>query len=392
MMQRYKKIVYGFVIICMVFFGVFCSEGMLKDAERAEKQPDTTSTPEVCTPTDTRTVLDVRIDEIISHMTLREKIGQMFFAKNDGRFGPDELSQYPVGGIILFAGDFVGETPDSLREKIQDFQEHTMIPLLIGTDEEGGSVVRVSNYSALASHTFASPRELFESGGYERIRTDTEEKSDLLLSYGINVNFAPVCDLSGNAADFMYKRSFGDDPEKTAEYVKTVVETMRNKKIGTVLKHFPGYGDNGDTHVSQITDTREYQQFVTNDYLPFEAGILAGADCILVSHNIVQALDDANPASLSPTVHREIREVLSFQGVVITDDLMMNGVANGYTVEEAAVQAVKAGNDMLLSTSYRNQMDAVIKAVEDGEIDEKQIDASVTRILKWKYQIGLPIF
>lgn len=408
MTHRHKKIIYGILIICMVFFGIFGSENLLRDGERTQSEtmehasttaspiPDATVEPiaemEHTSSDAQMTVLDVRIQEKIKEMTLEEKVGQMFFVKNDGRFGPDELTQYPVGGIILFAGDLVGETADSLTDKIRSFQNASDISLLIGTDEEGGTVTRVSRYSALADHTFASPRSVYASGGMDAIREDTEEKSKLLLSYGINVNFAPVCDLSGNKSDFIYERSFGDDPQETAEYVDTVVTTMQKEQIGTVLKHFPGYGSNGDTHVNQIEDTRTYEQFVTRDYIPFEAGVNAGADCILVSHNVVAAIDDEYPASLSKKVHDEIRNVLQFDGVVITDDLMMSGVSSGYDLDEAAVQAVKAGNDMLLSTNYQEQIKAVIQAVQDGEIDEAQIDAAVARVLKWKNQLGLEIF
>lgn len=375
----------------MFVFGVLGSGNILRDAgrnkhEKAQKQEASH------TETDSKTVLDVRLEEKVAQMTLEEKVAQMFFVKNDGRFGPDELSQYPVGGIILFAGDFAGETAASLTTKLSDFQEASEIPLLIGTDEEGGSVVRVSRYPALADHTFLSSRQLYKNGGMDAIREDTKEKSELLLSYGINVNFAPVCDLSGNPNDFMYARSFGEDAEATAEYVEVVVTQMRKSNIGTVLKHFPGYGSNGDTHVNQVEDTRTYEQFLTEDYVPFEAGVSADADCILVSHNIVSAIDDEYPASLSPKVHAEIREVLQFDGVVITDDLMMDGVSAGYDLEEAAIQAVKAGNDMLLSTNYQVQIAAVIQAVKDGEIEEAQIDAAVIRVLKWKNKLGLFVF
>lgn len=408
MMHRHKKIIYGILIICMVFFGIFGSGNLLRDGERTSSEPgDTEETATTQVPVTTEqtageethttsdaqmTVLDVRIQDKIQTMNLEEKVGQMFFVKNDGRFGPDELTQYPVGGIILFAGDLAGETADSLTEKIRSFQDASNIPLLIGTDEEGGTVTRVSRYSALSDHVFASPRSIYASGGMDAIRKDTEEKSKLLLSYGINVNFAPVCDLSGNKSDFIYERSFGDDPKETAEYVDMVVTTMQKQRIGTVLKHFPGYGSNGDTHVNRIEDTRTYEQFVTRDYIPFEAGVNAGADCVLVSHNVVAAIDDEYPASLSEKVHAEIRNVLQFDGVVITDDLMMSGVSDSYDLQEAAVQAVKAGNDMLLSTNYQEQFKAVLQAVKDGEIDESQIDAAVARVLKWKYRLGLPVF
>lgn len=408
MMHQHKKIIYAILIICMALFGIFGSEDLLRDGTRTSSEPTDTETTattqdsvttvqeaneETHTSSDAQmTVLDARIQDKIQTMSLEEKVGQMFFVKNDGRFGPDELSKYPVGGIILFAGDLDGETADSLTEKIRSFQDASQIPLLIGTDEEGGTVTRVSRYSALADHTFASPRSIYASGGMDAIRKDTEEKSKLLLSYGINVNFAPVCDLSGNKSDFIYERSFGEDPQETAAYVDTVVTTMRKEKIGTVLKHFPGYGSNGDTHINQVEDTRTYEQFITRDYIPFEAGINAGADCILVSHNVVAAIDDKYPASLSEKIHNEIRNVLQFDGVVITDDLMMSGVSAGYDLDEAAVQAVKAGNDMLLSTNYQDQIKAVIQAVKDGEIDETQIDAAVAHVLKWKVKLGFAVF
>ncbi len=405
---RKKKIIYGFLIFVMIIFGIFGTSGLTRDGERrtdgsgqdrntGDAQSEQTMT---ATNSDARkeetglatTVLDIRLEQLVATMTPEEKIGQLFFIKNDGRFGVDELAEYPAGGIILFAGDFRGESAESLTQKLQDFQSASKYPLLIGTDEEGGSVVRVSNYRALCDQTFPSPRALYEQGGMEAVREDTEVKSDMLLSYGINVNFAPVCDLSGNPNDFMYSRSFGGDAEDTAEYVETVVSVMKEKKIGSVLKHFPGYGSNGDTHTNIVEDTRAYEQFVTEDYIPFQAGMDAGADCVLVNHNIIRAMDDEKPASLSEKVHEELRETLGFDGVIITDDLMMAGISGTWNEGEAAVQAVKAGNDMILSTSYRTQMEAVLQAVQEGEIEETRIDESVVRILRWKYKLGLDIF
>ena len=405
---RKKKILYAIMVVCMIVFGIFGTSGLIGDSGRntdgsesasGTEEPQTEDIPVTSEDDATteeslseKTVLDVRLEQLVDTMTTEEKVGQLFFIKNDGRFKAEELTRYPAGGIILFAGDFRGETAETLTDKLQGFQEASTYPLLIGTDEEGGSVVRVSQYRALADGTFLSPRGLYNQGGFDAIREDTEAKSELLLSYGINVNFAPVCDLSENPGDFMYSRSFSGDAEETAEYVKTVVSVMKDKKIGSVLKHFPGYGENGDTHTNIIKDNRTYEQFVKNDFIPFEAGIDAGADCVLVSHNIICAIDDEKPASLSEKVHAELRETLGFDGVIITDDLMMTGVSGVYDEGEAAVQAVKAGNDMILSTSYRVQMEAVLQAVQDGEIDESRIDASVVRILKWKYKLGLDVF
>ena len=329
------------------------------------------------------------LEKILSNMSVEEKVGQLFFIKNDGRFGPEVLADYPVGGIILFANDFKSHDKTSLTQHILSFQEVSEIPLFIGVDEEGGTVVRLSRYQALADEQFLSPRKVYANGGYEGIYNDAVAKSKLLLSYGINVNFAPVCDVSVNPGEYMYNRSFGENASETAEYVKIVVSAMNEENMGSVLKHFPGYGDNGDTHTYVIYDERPYEQFVNSDLLPFQAGIEVGAQCILVSHNIVKSIDEQWPASLSENVHHILRQELGFEGVIITDDLVMDGASEYVDAEEAAVRAVLAGNDMILSTNYVEQYEAVLKAVKDGRISEEQINESVIRILRWKYNLGL---
>ena len=137
------------------------------------------------------------------------------------------------------------------------------------------------------------------------------------------------------------------------------------------------------------TDTRSYESFVSGDFLPFRAGIEAGAPCVLVSHNIVTALDSSRPASLSKKAHVVLRENLGFEGVILTDDLSMKGVQGFSKAENIAVSAILAGNDLLCTWDYQDQLPAVIQAVKKGRISEKQIDASVLRILKWKESLGL---
>ena len=330
-----------------------------------------------------------KIDDIIEGMTLEEKVGQLFFIKDDGRFRSDILEQYPVGGIILFDGDFKGKSAQNLRDYISAFQDNSRYPLLMGVDEEGGTVIRLSKYSTYADAPFQSPRNLYSSGGFEAIREDTVLKSELLLSYGINVNFAPVCDISGDSDDFMYSRSISGDPEVVSEFAALSVSVMHDEGIGSVLKHFPGYGSNGDTHTDVIRDSRDYDTFVEQDFKPFQAGIDAGADCVLVNHNIVACMDSDMPASLSYEVHRILRSELGFNGVIITDDLMMNGVSEYMDAKESAVQAILAGNDMILSTYYDVQYQAVLDAVNAGTITEERLDASIRRILRWKYSLGI---
>ena len=243
--------------------------------------------------------IQAKIDELMSGMTLEEKVGQMFIAR----------------------------CPDV-------------------DDEEGGTVNRVSLNSSLRAVPFWAPRDLYASGGMDLIKSDTEEKCELLKSLGINLNFAPVCDISTNPSDFMYKRSFGGTPEATADFVETVVNVMNEEKVGSVLKHFPGYGNNSDTHTGIAYDNRSISTFNASDFIPFD-------------------------------------------GVVITDDLAMEGVKQFAGDTEIAVRAVQAGNDLLCCTEFKTQIPAVIDAVKAGTISEERIDESVERILKLKIELGI---
>lgn len=330
-----------------------------------------------------------RAEEFLSHMTLEEKVGQMFFVRLRKDSAATDLKDYRLGGYILFGDDFKNESKDSIKDLVSEYQDLSSIPLLIGVDEEGGTVNRVSKYTAFRSEPFKSPQDLYKAGGFEAIQTDTKEKAELLLELGINVNLAPVSDVSTDAADFIYKRAFGKDAKATANYVKTVILAMNRARIGSTLKHFPGYGNNIDTHTGVATDNREYDQFLTNDFLPFQAGIEAGADSILVSHNIVTSMDKKNPASLSSAVHKLLRDTLKFEGVIMTDDLSMDAIKNYTSDNEAAVLAIQAGNDLLIATDFDTQIPAVLEAVKSGKIKEDRLDASVIRILIWKLKLGI---
>ena len=164
---------------------------------------------------------------------------------------------------------------------------------------------------------------------------------------------------------------------------------MKEMGIGSVLKHFPGYGNNVDTHTGIAIDKRDYETFQNNDFLPFKAGFDAGAPFVLVSHNIVECMDDKLPASLSEEVHRILRNQLGFNNLIITDDLSMDAITTYTGDEAAAVLAVEAGNDMLCCTNYKEQIAAVISAVKSGKIAEGRIEESVLRILQTKYDMGI---
>ena len=331
----------------------------------------------------------IRAGEIIRGMTLEEQVGQMFIARCPSAQAAAKAAEYSLGGYILFKRDFTGKSAAEVQAEIQSYQAAAKLPMLIGVDEEGGTVNRVSSNPQLRKTPFLSPQELYKQGGWEGIQKDTVEKCRLLQSLGINLNLAPVCDVSVDEKDYMYKRSFGQDAQTTAFYVKTVVEQMHAAHMGSALKHFPGYGNNADTHTGMSIDRRPYETFVQADFLPFSAGIEAGAGAVLVSHNIVECMDASVPASLSKNVHQVLREELGFTGVIMTDDLYMDAIKKYTGDREAAVAAVLAGNDMLCCTDFEQQIPAVLEAVRSGMIQRQQIEQSAERVLLWKIELGI---
>ena len=332
---------------------------------------------------------EVKIKSAISEMSLEEKVGQLFFVRCPEENKIESIAEYHLGGYLLFARDFREKSREQVQEEIRAFQKEAEIPLLIGVDEEGGEVNRVSLYSQFRAVPFWAPQALYREGGFDLIRQDTEEKCDLLASLGINVNLAPVCDVSTDENSYMFSRTFGKGGEETADYVSVVVSEMKEKGMGSVLKHFPGYGNNQDTHSAISYDDRSYESFAASDFLPFTAGIEAGAGAVLVSHNIVKAMDAESPASLSEKVHEILRGELGFEGVIMTDDLSMEAIGQYTGKQEAAVKAILAGNDILCCTDFVIQIPAVIEAVKDGTIAEEQIDQAVYRVLLWKQDLGL---
>ena len=329
------------------------------------------------------------IQELLEQMSLEERVGQLFLARCDSDTALEDIRQYHLGGFVLFGRDFDGQTPDSLRETLAAYQAASRLPLLIAVDEEGGTVTRISRYPAFREEPFPSPRDSYARNGLEACLAVEEAKCQLLSSLNINVNLGPVCDISTQPQAFLYRRSLGQDAETTAQYVAQTVDLMNTSRIGSVLKHFPGYGNNDDTHTGIAVDSRSLKELEANDLIPFAAGIEAGCGAIMVSHTIVEALDEVLPASLSPAVHQYLRETMGFHGVILTDDLVMEAITEQYGAGEAAVLAVLAGNDLLCATDYAVQYEAVLQAVLDGRIDMVTLDNAVKAVLKWKMELAL---
>lgn len=326
-------------------------------------------------------------NNILDTMTLDEKIGQLLFARVPENNIIDDLQNYHLGGYILFGRDVEGESIESLTQKISSWQDAAKIKLFIGIDEEGGAVSRLTR-AGLAN--FASPQELYEQGGMELIKKDTSEKVALLKQLGINVNFAPVADTCTDPNVFIYERTFGKNATETAEYIKNITEIYNNSGVSATLKHFPGYGNNADTHTDIAIDERELGEFQANDFLPFKYGIDNGADFVMFSHNIIKTIDEKNPASISPAIHSILFKDLEFSGIMITDDLSMDAISEYYHGEyPAAVQAVIAGNNMLIVSDYKTAFNEIKQAVENGTISESLIDYLIIPNLSLKIKQGL---
>ncbi|HEM6371767.1 TPA: beta-hexosaminidase [Streptococcus suis] len=325
------------------------------------------------------------VSQYLSQMTIEEKVGQMIFARMPSAGQTEALETYHFGGYILFASDFEGKTLEQVKEEIASYQSLSKVPLLMASDEEGGTVTRISQ---LLETPFASPLELYQAGGIEAILSDAKQKTSLLKEEGIYAGFFPVADLSTDPSSFIYDRTIGQDATITSDYISQLVTVLKEEQFASTLKHFPGYGDNADSHTDLVYDNRSLEELRANDFLPFKAGIEAGADSIMVSHNIVPAIDDV-PSSISPEINKILRNELGFEGVIMTDDFDMQGLVQFVDQDTGALQTIQAGTDMILSSSYASQIPYIIEQVKAGTITEERLDQSVKRILGMKYDLGL---
>ncbi|MFT9011357.1 MAG: glycoside hydrolase family 3 N-terminal domain-containing protein [Liquorilactobacillus satsumensis] len=335
-----------------------------------------------------------QLKKVINKMTLQQKVAQMYLIptqsgqQNTAAF----IKENQPGGLILFGNDFKEQTKQQFIGNLQNYQGQANLSLLIGTDQEGGTVSRLdANPQLTGNQTFASPQQLYQSGGSQAVVKAAGATAQLLHSLQINLNFAPVADVSSDSNSFIYKRTLGLNYQQTAAVIKTEIPQIQKNHVAASLKHFPGYGAAGDTHTGFASTDKTLADFEKNDFLPFKAGIKAGAQTVLVSHIFVTAIDPDYPASLSPEIHQLLRQKLHFKKVIITDDLSMGAITKFAADRHVSpdLLAVEAGNDMLLSNNFAQGVPTIVKAVQDKQIKEAQINKSVYRILSLKRNLGL---
>lgn len=345
--------------------------------------------------------LEKKIQAQISEMSLEKKIYQLFFVTPESLTGVDmvtqagdatkaALEQYPVGGIIYFSQNIENET--QITTMTSNSQSYSKIPLFIGVDEEGGSLVaRIANNPNFQVPTFPDMKEIGASGDPYKAYEVGSSIGSYLKEYGFNMDFAPDADVLINPENTAIgSRSFGSDPQLVSQMVAEEVKGLEEQNVTAVLKHFPGHGSTAeDSHNGAAVVNRSLEELRSAEFLPFEAGIQAGADVVMVGHlQVPQIIPDDTPASLSSVMITDIlRNELGFDGLVITDSLSMGAVTEYYTPAEAAVMCIQAGGDMLLiPEDFHQAYQGVLDAVNNQTLSEERINESLTRILRVKYK------
>ena len=372
-------------------------EGELPAAALAPEAPQTQETPSAAAQS---TQL---AEQILSSMTLEEKLWQLFFVAPEALTGEkavtessealqQALAEKPVGGVILFARNLISR--EQTMALLADVKSASRLAPFLGVDEEGGTVSRVGANSAMGVTQLRDMSVYGASGDASALYGDLYNLAQSLNTLGFNVDFAPVADVTtGSDENPMRLRSFSSDPERCASMVSVSVGALQDGGVAACLKHFPGYGTaTADDHNGSVSLDRTLEQLEQTEFVPFSAGIGKGAYFVMVSHLSVPAVTgDDTPADLSEKLVTELlRNTLHFQNIVITDAHNMGSIAQNYTPAEAAVAALRAGVDMvLMPQDLQGAYDGVTKAIADGVLTEDRIDRSVLRILNVKIQLGL---
>ena len=406
------------LLLCCLLIGALClciGCGKEDDATKATEKVKATEidTPEETEESDQGSIvtdseeIDAMAATVVKNMTLEEKVGQMFVVNleqlDDSKGGcfefrkfndamKESMDAYKIGGVILFARNI--ESVDQTKQLISDLQENAQIPLFVSVDEEGGDVARVGNNTNMRTTTFPPMEEVGKMDDEKYAYNMGVTIASDIKNLGFNLDFAPVADVKTNEHNTeIGNRAFGSDPDLVSRMVEQVVNGMQSQGISATLKHFPGHGSvSGDTHDTAVNVDTDLITLRSTEFKPFEAGIQAGADFVMVSHiSISKVTEDTVPACMSKLVIQTmLRDELDFDGVVVTDALDMGAITEEYEPEEAAINCVKAGVDVLLmSTDVKASYDAVLEAVEEGIIEESQIDDSVRRIMKVKIKRGI---
>ena len=338
------------------------------------------------------------VNEVIQKMTLNQKLGQMMIVQFVGPAYSLDLStmvkQYNVGSVLIFAANQNIVSKPQLKDLIGQMQADSPIPLAVAIDQEGGYVDRL----AALDGPRPSEADIGATGDPNVARDAGLRDAQDLSYYGINLNLAPVVDVTNVYNPQLDHRTYGSTADLVTKMAAAYLSGLQKsgKVIGT-LKHFPGLGDVAtDPHVGVPQLTRSQSDLEQIDWAPYRNLISQGSTvhAIMVTHELVEALDTTTPSSLSPKVVTGIlRNEMGFQGVIMTDSLTMEGIAAYYNEAQAAALSVEAGCDLLMGASTPSVLASMIQGIKQAmsyvKISQQLIDDSVRRILLMKYAMGL---
>ena len=341
-------------------------------------------------------------EKILSEMTVEDKVAQLFVITPEaltdssgvtlaGETTKAAIDEVPVGGII-YMGDNL-QSADQVKEMLSNTNsysiERTGLSMLLCVDEEGGTVARVAGSGRFDATNVGNMCDIGSDGTVQDAREAGETMGDYLSELGFNVDFAPVADVLTNQENSIVKyRSFGSDVDTVSDMSIAVAEGLKSKGIEATYKHFPGHGATaGDTHLGAAFTTKTKEELMEEELVPFQNAIDNGANIIMVSHiSVPNITGHDTPASLSSDmIDGMLRTDMGFDGIVITDAMEMGAISSKYASDEAAVMAIQAGADMILTPEdFRLAYDGVLEAVKSGKISEERLDQSVERIIELK--------
>ena len=358
-----------------------------------------------CSNDDAVTPPPAEVEAMLKKMTLREKVGQMFFVRVES-LDPsiewttyDDLANlknqeitmkmrkvnhdYPVGGIILYAWNIEDET--QLASIIKQVRSLNGSPLLC-IDEEGGRVSRIANNPNFHVKKYESMAAIGATGDPKNAYECGNTIGTYLKRYDFDIDFAPVADVNTNPDNIIIgPRAFSDDPAVAAPMVTNYLQGLKDAGITGCIKHFPGHGDTtNDTHSGYVQSLKTWDEMNQCEMVTFRAGIQWGCQLIMTAHIAVPNVTGTNiPSTLSSVVLQDkLRGELGYQNIIITDGMEMGAITMHYTSGEAAVGSIKAGVDIVLGPrNFTEAFDAVIAAVNNGTLTEERINQSVRRIL-----------
>ena len=346
--------------------------------------------------------------KILNSMTLREKVGQLFIIRPDQLdtdLTCDEihdsktigvkalnnkiletLKEYPAGGFILYRKNI--DTPKQLKNFTKALKNSCEVMPLMTIDEEGGLISRIANAKNFNVKKFKSPEAMAQQ---KITRKAAETIGKYLKDYGFNMDFAPLADINTNPENIVIgNRAFGNNPETVSKNVNEFLDGLHSQGVAGSLKHFPGHGDTkDDTHSGYVAIEKTWEELLKAEIIPFRENF-AKADSIMTAHiTLKKNTHDNLPATLShELITGKLRKELGYDGIIITDAMMMKAITNHYSSGEAALIAFEAGNDILLMPyDYREAFNAIYEAVKSGKISEQRLNESVMRILKLKQKI-----